>query len=179
MNLFNDYFSKLEHVCAQEFSILPIVTYTDQINKALLVGEVNEDGEIQWKARKQTENIDWSKIEKIVGFEINEELKEYYSTFCFFTITGSISNIYFRLFPVGATREVERDVKQHFVDGKYDFPSNQTFLIGEASIDADDSYFVYYENSTKEVFCYERELKRKIVMADSLTTLFQIIRVEF
>lgn len=179
MDIFNNYFQKLEKVYAQEFGTLPTLTYTDSINKALLVGDVNEDDEIQWKVIKQDKNIDWKNIEKIIGFAVNEELKEYYSTFYFVTITGSVSNVYFRLFSVGATKDVERDIKQHFADGKYDFSSSQIFLIGECSVGADDSYFVYYDNNSKEVFCYDRETEHKVVLADSLTTLFRIIEVEY
>lgn len=179
MSLFNNYFQKLEDVYLREFGTLPTVTYTDSINKSLLIGDMNEDGEIQWKAVKQEKNIDWENLEKIFGFTVNKELREYYSTYRFLIITGSVSDIYFRLFPLGVTREAERDIKQQLADGKYDFPASQIFLIGEASVGQDDSYFVYYNNLTKEVFCYDRETKHKVFMAESLTALFSIIKVEY
>ena len=179
MDIFNNYFSKLEEVYKKEFNSLPTVTHDVSLRKELLVGEANEDDEIQWKSAVQTEKQDWMTIENHLHFALNDELKEYYSTFYFFFITGQIAGAYVRLYSVGGKRAVGADIIQHYKDGKYDFPSSEIFLIGEAQIGGNDDLFVYYDNKTKEVFCYDREKADKKVLASSLKDFFSDIQADY
>lgn len=177
-NLFNNYFSKLESIYKDILGTKPTICYTGTLNKTLLPATAKQGEEVEWQAVMQNEKTDFEKLEKIFKFRINDELKEYYSTYCFFYITGNVEGTYIRLYSVGAEKSVETSIRQNHTDGKYDFKASQIFLIGTAMVCDDDNYFVYYNNETKEVFCYDSQTKNHVTIAKSLKDLFEKIEAD-
>ena len=72
-NIFNNYFEKLEAVYQDIFETKPTICYTENMNKALILGEADLYQEVEWRAVLQNEKIDWEKLETIFKFEINSE----------------------------------------------------------------------------------------------------------
>lgn len=83
-----NYFLKLESLYFSTFGTKPTVPYSDIIEKSLLIGYPDEDGEIQWIPKVQTKIQNWDNCEERLGFVLCQELKEYYSTFYFLAVSG-------------------------------------------------------------------------------------------
>ena len=50
------------------------MTYTENMNRDLLVSIPDEDDEVEWHPIKQTEDIAWDAIEEGLAIKITEEL---------------------------------------------------------------------------------------------------------
>lgn len=152
-NAINNYYQKLEKTYLEEFNSKPTVTYTEKLNKSLLISKPNEDGEVEWRPKFIDEKIDFRALEKEFGFKISDELKEYYSTYYFLRLRGEIGKIDLRFYPLN--KNIEETIKQHLKDGRYYFEDEQIFLLGDANVNGIDGYFVFYDNKTEELFCYD------------------------
>ena len=72
-----EHYTKLENLYMKDIGTKPSVSYTDQLNKALLISEPDEDMEVEWQLIAQPAH-DWTQIEEKLGFSLMKELKEYY-----------------------------------------------------------------------------------------------------
>ncbi len=170
------YFKKLKELYRRYFGTSPTVCYTENLNKDLLISSPNEDGEVEWSPKLQSEAIDWNRLEEIFGFKINEELKSYYGTYLFLSLDGKDEGIALHFQSVGGSKPIESTVRQNLSDGRYVFPGTQTFLLGDACINSDDGYFIFFDNITGQVYCYESDTKKKVAFSHTLTEI--IARME-
>lgn len=168
---FDLYFKKQEALFRKYFGSLPTVCYTDSLNKSLLVSAPNADGEVEWQPRLQTAAVDWGKLESIIGFRIRDELKAYYGTYLFLSLDGKRDGVEMHFLPIGKNKTVEGSVRQNLSDALYTFPGTQTFLLGGACIDGDDGYFIYFDNNTGQVYCYESDTKNRVELGSSLAEI--------
>ena len=165
---FKSYFSRLNDYAENKFGTKPTVTYTDSLNKELFVSEPDEDGEVEWEPKPQKNVIDWSKLESVFGFSICDELKEYYSSYSFLMLYGKFGTSFLNFFPVNAVEPVDISVKRAFDDAKEVFPDSQIFLIGNATVNEDDNFFIYFDNKTGKLFCYDVENDKEILLSYSI-----------
>ncbi|MBO4292720.1 MAG: SecY-interacting protein Syd [Lachnospiraceae bacterium] len=166
---FEKYFQKLDALYDKHFSTLPTVTYSDQLNKSLLVSEPDEDGEVQWKPQEQTDPIEWESIEKELGFSVCDELKAYYSAYFFLMMSGKIGDRLLNFYPIGATEPVQKSIDRNYHDAQYFFPETQIFILGNAKVGDDDNYFICYDNAENKLFCYESVTHEQIPLSDSIS----------
>ena len=166
---FESYFQKLKALYDEQFSTLPTVAYSDQQNKSLIVSEPDEDGEVQWKPQEQTDPIEWGSIEEKLGFSVCEELKAYYSAYCFLMMSGKLGDCLLNFYPVGATEPIQNAIERNYQDAQYFFPETQIFILGNAKVADDDNYFICYDNSKNKLFCYESDKQEQIPLRYSLS----------
>ena len=81
-------------------------------------------------------------------------------------------NVYLYIYPNDGSVTLEDFIYQNYQDAQSVFPGTQNFLIGNAVVAGDDDYFIYVENSTGSVFCFETNKMRKV---DLRYSLFEII----
>lgn len=165
---FDTYFKKLEVLYEKLFSSKPTAAYTDTLNKALLLSEPDGDGEVQWEPVRQTAAAAWSGIEAALGFPVCQELKEYYTTYYFLSLAGSFgsSDLYF--YRIDGSKPLEDIVMLHYRDAQHVFPGSQCFLIGNAVVNDDDGYFIYFDNETGKLFCHESDTQNRVLLSYSL-----------
>ncbi|SCX89621.1 MULTISPECIES: SecY-interacting protein Syd [Pseudobutyrivibrio] len=167
-NALESYFKKLNVFFENEFGSLPTVSYTDRLNKKLVVSEPDEDYEVEWQPKEQAENIDWNEVEEKLGFTLCEELKNYYSAYSFLMMAGDYKKAYLDFTPIDATESVVDTIKKAYRDGSFYFPNKQVLLIGGAEIGNNDDYFIFYDNETGKVFCLDDDTKKEVALADTL-----------
>lgn len=168
---FESYFEKLRSFAEKQYGANPSVTYTENLNKALLISEPNEDDEVEWRPIEQSKEIEWNTVEERLAFKITEELKAYFGSYFFLTLSGVYEKIFLNFYPADGMLPVANVVCRTHGDARAVFPSSETFLIGNAVIDDDDSYFIYYDNATNSVFCYDVELGKRLNIGASLTEI--------
>jgi hypothetical protein len=165
---FEHYFSKLNNYAEEKFGTKPTVTFMDELNKDLLVSAPDEDGEVEWQPKLQMGNIIWDEVENEIGFTICQELKEYYSSYSFLMLYGKFGTSYLNFYPIDASEPVANIIERAFYDAQEVFPCSQMFLIGNASVNEDDNFFIYYDNKTGKLFCYDTENKREVLLSYSI-----------
>lgn len=165
---FKIYFSKLDLLYSSSFGTRPTVPYTENLEKSLLIGDPDEDGEIQWSPKEQATKTDWSNCERQLGFALCQELKDYYNTFYFIAVSGTFGSSELHFYRIDGTEPLEKVVLRNYSDAQYTFPGSEMFLIGNAVVNDDDSYFIYYDNMTGKLFCYEADTKNEILLSYSI-----------
>lgn len=165
---FGKYFPKLDSLYNSTFGTKPTVPYSETINKALLIGSPDEDGEIQWAPKEQDVESDWGVCEDELGFKLSRELKDYYNTCYFLAISGVFGSCELHFYKIDGFEPLERVILRNFNDAQYTFPGTEMFLIGNATVNDDDSYFIYYDNATGKLFCYESDTKNEVLLSYSL-----------
>ena len=111
---FDKYFEKLNKVYLETFGTKPLVPYSEDLNKDLIVSEPDEEGYVEWQPRLQKEEVDWNRIENEIGFKINAELKNYYSIYSFSMIDGIWNNISLYFDAINLKKSVEETIKYNF-----------------------------------------------------------------
>ena len=172
---FEVYFKKLTDFNQQKFNKLPTVTYTDTLNSDLLISTADTNGDIEWQPKLQTTPVDWSTLEVTLGFSVCEELKEYYSSYLFLTLAGGYKDIAKQLNfeAIADQNAIPQIILRQSKDGQYYFPNTQIFLLGNALINGDDSFGVYFDNQNGTIFCYEDDTKNRISLSDSLANIIE------
>lgn len=165
---FENYFSKLKSLYSSTFGTEPTVPYKDTLEKSLLFGTPDEEGEIQWIPKEQVTKYDWSNCEKQLGFMLCKNLKEYFNTYFFLEMSGTFGSCELHFYGIDGSESLEETVLRNYYDAQYIFPETELFLIGNAVVNDDDSYFIYYDNSTGKLFCYESDTKNEILLSYSI-----------
>lgn len=161
------YFKKLEKVYQEKLKTRPSVCYTEDLNKSLLISKPDEDGEVEWKLVRQ-EPFDWTSTEQRLGFSLSEELRDFYNTFWYLEMSGAFGNCRLHFYENDGRRTPGDVALQQFKDGRHTFPDQQCFLIGSASVSGDDNYFIFCDNSSGKLFCYDDETKNQILLSYSI-----------
>lgn len=165
---FSNYFLKLDSLYSGTFGTKPTVPYSDMLNKALFIGSPDEDGEIQWEPKEQGVRYDWKAVEATLGFLLCQELKDYYNTFFFLTLPGTFGNSELHFYKVDGSESLGKVALRNFNDAQHVFPGTHMFLIGNATVNDDDSYFIYFDNATGKLFCYEADMRNEVVLSYSI-----------
>lgn len=172
---FNNFFSKLDSLYSSTFGTNPTVPYTEDLEKSLLIGVPDEDGEIQWSPQEQTAKLDWINCETQLGFPLCQELKDYYNTFLFLAISGMFGSCELHFYRIDGSEPIEKVILKNYYDAQYTFPGTEIFLLGNAVVNDDDSYFLYYDNTTGKLFCYESETKNEVLLSYSIAKTIGIM----
>lgn len=167
-NILGKYFEDLKKVYMSVFNTSPTISYSEDLNKELFISTVDENGEIEWEPSLIKNSLNFDKLEKVFNLKFSNELKEYYSTFSFFYITGNYKNIYLWLFPLNDKNNLEQNIREHFSDGKYYFKDKEVFVLGGASIDNVDGLYICYDNKNNNIFCYDSEEDKTIDLSINL-----------
>ena len=167
-NAFDVYFEKQKSYSYKTYGKRPAVPYTDNLNKDLLLSAPDEDDYVEWEPQEQKEPLNFDAVEKKLAFKINDELRSYYSTYFFLGMDGKLGNKNLYFDPINKSEEIQALILLQYDDAQAVFPNTQIFLIGMASIDRDDNYFIYYDNASSELFCYESDTNKKVLFSRSL-----------
>lgn len=164
---FDNYFKKLNRVWNELMNSGPMVSYSKDINKDLIISSPDEDGDVEWKPVLQ-QSYDFSSITKALGFDLCDELKAFYNTYYFFTLGGELDGKSLYFDSVGAKEPLETTIINAYENGQYYYPNSQSFVIGMACINENDNYILFFDNEDGKLFCYENETNSKVQVSYSL-----------
>jgi hypothetical protein len=142
-----------------------------------LLETLNDEGYAQWKPRLQENNVAFEIIEKTLGFSINSQIKEYFSTYWFLPLEAKLPieshKVSFTLTGITPYTSIENVILQNFNrTGAHYLSDHNYFLLGTyCKIDGVDSYLVQVNNDTGEVTAVEVMDKKSIKLADSIEDL--------
>lgn len=176
---FDVFFGKMTQNYIDVFGTLPQVPFQEELCKTGLILTETKDNEgyVQWKPIIQTEKRSFDELEKYFGFEINEQIKDFLSTYWFLPLNGKIENgqgvVLLKLNGITPCIDFESYVKYNFNrNGAHYLNDNNYFLIGTyCKISGDDSYLVQVNNETGEVTAVEVMDKQSIKLSDSISEL--------
>lgn len=162
------FFTKQRLMSQKRLGTNPSIPYTESLNKNLLISKPDNDGEVEWEPSLQPTFTNWNEIEDIIGFNLCDELKAYYSSYFFLDLSGKFGSAFLYFQPISSEKSLKRTIVQQYKDGQYVFPDSQVFLIGNGVINNDDGYFIFYDNSSSKTFCHETDSNQQVLLAYSL-----------
>ena len=170
---FAAYFNKLNRIYYNTFGTNPTVPYSSSLNKELLVSPPDDEGEVQWQPKEQLQKDEWSTIENALGFVLTKDIKAYYNSYFFLQLSGAFGSSELHFYPIDGSRPLDEIIMQQHLDGQYVFPNTQCLLIGNAVVNDNDSFFIFYDNAKDKLFCFESETKQQILLSYSIAMTIQ------
>ena len=177
---FDIFWNKLNAYYDKNYNCKPTVYYTKKLNPELFLQVYNKiearfipcekdvNGYIQWQPMPQGEPVDFNVIENHVGFALKEELRSYYSTYLFLELRGGIGRNYFHYQPINRVSDIANIVFFQHEKAQTPFPESETFCLGHAVLEGNDSFGIYYNNAEGKVFCHDYDSNSVVVFHDSL-----------
>ena len=158
------YLDQFFYMWKTERNFLPMISYDEDKETLLYVGEENDDGDIQWEYRPADRTVDFSEIERKFSIMIPQEVKEYFNSYWFLQLEGFIGSDYIFMDPIDDTSDVILELEYFFTNeskemipigthGKWDVP-------------------ICVKISTGEVVIWDEENGKEYVLAKSLEDLF-------
>lgn len=156
---FDKYFDRLNKSYKAAFNTRPRTCLPNDvdIDKRLIVSEEDEDGYVEWAPVKIEKRPSLLNIEKELGFSLSAELKDFYLTYLFGKLEGTVGDIDLYFYKMYSINNLEKKIKQEYADGQWCFPNSQVFLIGDACCGGIDNFFIYYDNEKQQLFIYDNE----------------------
>lgn len=142
------------------FQTYPKVPHVEQFNsnEMFIQDTIDEEGYAQWKPQKQNFHVNENIIENALGIKLNNQLKEYYSAYCFMQLIGKMNNgiiVYLDKILYGCNineciieKYIERSVVKKYCSN---LETYDLFEIGSAEIDGNDEYIVCFDNDSGKV----------------------------
>ena len=140
---FERYFEKLNKNYEAKFKTKPTIANASSLNKKLIVSKPDEEDYVEWQPLKQSGKVNLTKIEKKLGFTLCYDLKEYYTTYLFYTLEGKFKGKQLDFYPIADEKSVEKIIEQQYNDGQWAFPNSQIFLLGHATVSKNDNFYIY------------------------------------
>ena len=171
----------------REFRTKPTTIYCDGWNHDIITSEKDADGYHTWKPYPQIQKPDINQIESNFGFKLKQNIKDFFTTYSFSRFGGTIStdkfeNININFFGVNFEKPTIDCILQSHKDGNYYFENSQMLVIGDACINDNDGYLLFYDNKKDSMFCMNTTLfeesnhikKTKIQLGGFLTVLSEM-----
>ena len=155
-------------VYEDEWKSLPKLPYDEDEPSNLYVGEINEDGWIQWQYVTVDRIIDFSGLEKEYNIHFSEELKEYYNSYYFLDLCGFWNNRCITLDKIDNTIDVLEDFR-------CELDNNRKTMI-TIGTDSCNCLIGVKIDSGQVVLC-DWENEEEFVLFDSLTEFFSKLKV--
>lgn len=162
---------------------LPRIPYPEgDESKELILVETLKDDYVVWRPRLQEEKHSFEKIEKELGFEINQQIKDFLNTYWFRRLYGRMNvaehEIRFALNEVIPGLLFDEELRYDFDrPGTHYLRDNHYYLMGTyCKVDGIDSYLVQVNNETGEVSAVEVGDRVSIKLADSIEELLMTMK---
>lgn len=167
----NQYYNKLDDLWNQRRNTHPRVPYNNEIPKEMYIGDSNESGYISWKIIDNKEQVDFNEIQKEIGLELHNDIKEYFTSYFFMKMVGSVGEIIVSLTPITPLVDIK-----HFIIKRNkiaeDIGRNTNLIeIGLAEIDGVDNLLLCIDNSTGKVIWLDVEKDESEMIASSIYEL--------
>ena len=160
-------------VYEDEWKSLPLLPYDEDEPSNLYVGEIDEEGWIQWQYVPVDRIIDFSGLEKEYNMHFSEELKEYYNSYYFLELSGFWNNRCITLDKIDSTVDVLEEFR-NVLDS-----NENLFIIGMDScscsvgVKIDSGQVVLYDWEYEE---YDWEYEKEAILTDSLSEFFSKLK---
>ncbi|MBU3107988.1 SecY-interacting protein Syd [Clostridium gasigenes] len=142
-------------------------------NDAIYVGECDDEGWCRWKPMKKKEADNFDKLEELFEIKFNENIKEYYNSYWFLSLEGSIKKKNINLEPVVPGNELTSFIKK--VQGYKQAHNNELAYI-PIGAEEERGYLIVMENSTGKIKIENHDKGTYRIMANNLEELISSIK---
>lgn len=168
---FEEYYRRLEKYCFDEYKDKPKVPYSEKLDASALISAPDDEDEVAWAPVYLNEPPNWELAEKQLGFQLCDELKQYYGTCLFLRMNGRIIDIDLSFEPIPSVEAILPLIVCQRNDAKLRFPNLQMLLLGGADANGDDGYSIYYDNCSGSIICFDQDTLASLELPMTLTEI--------
>ena len=156
------YFLKLEELYRENFGTIPTVSWSEEMDQELFIGEPDEDGEIQWKPKEAI---------LISSSKLCDELIDFYSSYYYWELKGKYKEVTF-IFPAVPSYKKTNEILKAAIDqGNYYFPNENIAFLASCYSNGNDDLLLFFMQKTGELFLYDIDKKDNMLLDYSLIDL--------
>lgn len=167
----SSYYKKLADLWNQIRNSQPTVPYNDRMPKEMYIGSENENGYISWKVMDNDKEVDFDKIQNKMGFELHDDIKEYFTSCFFMKMVGSMGNVIVYMTPITPLVDIEHFILKRNQIADEVRRDNKLIEIGLAEIDGADGLLLCINNNTGKVIWLDVEKGESGVISTSIYDL--------
>lgn len=167
-NAISLYYDKLDQLWNQKRGTHPRVPYNSKIPKEMFIGSPNENGYISWKIGDNEKQVDFDKIQKEIGFELHNDIKEYFTSCFFMKMVGGIGEIIVSMTPITPIVDIEYFIIKRNRIAEEIGRDNKLIEIGLAEIDGADGLLLCIDNNSGKVMWLDIEKDKNGIIASSI-----------
>lgn len=151
---FDSYFKKLEAFCRKENGCMPKVVYLEKcdLHEIYINGSLDGEGYAEWQPILQNQFTDFDEVEKELGFKINEQIKQYFTTYWFMQMYGNYNGNECYFNKIVPNANIKKIILQSYHSGNIDYMKQKKyFFIGDVDNSEHEDCGLYIDNSTCQV----------------------------
>jgi len=163
----DDYFKRKYARWRRHRNSLPLISWDEDVPSFMYIGEVNDEGYVQWRVAHKAENDDFSEVRKKYNVDLHPDIVEYFNSYWFLELTGEYEDYNIILEPVVpgiGLRDFYHKLEEYY--SSHDNQLNDIPIGFEA-----DGLLVLVNNQTGEVLIEDHERGTYEQIADSLKEL--------
>lgn len=166
-NALEIYFNNQREYWQAKYQTFPQMPYNKAIDERMIVKDSLKDGYIQWQPILQDKTVDFSDLERELNFSIHPHIKEYFTSFWFLSMVGTLNGNTLRFTTIPYGVNIIDLVKESCKWGSINFSDDKNqFELGFAKIGNDDSYLLYVDNDTASIRCIQLEENIELHLGD-------------
>ncbi len=151
---FDSYFKKLEESCKKQNGCMPKVVYLENcdLHGIYIGGSLDSEGYAEWCPVLQNQFDGFDEVEKELGFKINEQVKQYFTTYWFMQMYGCYNgnSCYFN--KIVPNTDIKKLILKSYNSGNIDYMDPEKyFCIGDVDNQEYEDCGLYVNNSTCQV----------------------------
>ncbi len=151
---FDNYFKKLKTFCQKENGCMPKTVYVEKcdLHGIYITESLDSEGYAEWQPILQNRFTDLGEVEKELGFEINEQIKHFFTTYWFMQMYGNYNGNECYFNKIVPNADIKTIILKSYHSGNIDYMKpHYYFHIGDVdNIDHEDCG-LYVDNSSCQV----------------------------
>lgn len=175
-NAISNYYLKLDALWLEKRKSNPKIPFNSKMPEFMYYGEKSESGYISWRIHEIKRTFNFIVLDNKIGFNLNSEIKQYFSSYYFLMMKGDIDNIKINLTPITPLIDIETFFSERVRISKEENKDIQKIVIGTAEIDGADGYLINYDNRSGEVEIYDPEFESAKIISKSLVILINDLK---
>ena len=152
---FDSYFKKLSLSNQEHTGHMPKVVYIKQcnLNGIYLMDTLDNYGYAEWQPVLQKGDFNFIELETKLGFSINPDIKDFYSTSWFMQLYGNYNGYNVFIDKIPPNCDLEHSILSAYNHGDHDYMNPGIFFcIGDVDSDLLEDCSLYVENNTGCVY---------------------------
>ena len=174
-NALNCYFEEFVNMWRSKYGTYPKVSWDEEIDSRLYLNEPDEDEYVYWKPVEKTEMDNFTEIEKSLGMNLHNEIKEYFNSYWFLNLQGFYGPRLVNLEPV----EPGKSILEFFqVMQQYEQKNGRELRYIQIGFISPEDMAIVFDNETGEILIENFETEAYELLANSLAELITSLKVE-
>ncbi len=169
------YFEALEDLYKNQTGDLPYFPYDPMLSPTIYVGSPTKEEWIQWRAVEKDTVTDLAKIESQLHVKFHSSIFEYFNSYWFAFLNGTVDELECELLPVLPDREIDEFAALQFQYSQYCKLLNRPIAYTPIGSEVESSSAIVIKNADGKVFIEDMEAQTYHLISESLSNFIEML----